>query len=746
MRSIILTGMLMLCTFSGLHAQSTGVQQAEDLWGNAIAFGRIIRSERTTIIQPFSASNCGYCLIDGWFIEKNYFETNRRKGGINFTQSLFNPQLDNYAFTRHYRDMLIPVLTWPPDLHRYHQDGFPAILAFRKGKQIVQIPEGSLYPYDSSFEQLKMTLWNDTAIHFQPVSELHFATRIIYENMHYGAVYLVPDGNQVAYDKNLEFAARTNSCHVKFLSQLSPGDLMKNLYLEGKFPHEVYRLITGGNSPFRLEGDSVLCFGTYRFGIDTIGITACMPNPLNQEKYTVINIRGKEVEKGLFDNSVDYTIYCYDHNAKATRVLLHGFFSKQPGNQWGFSDSLCISNLPSNAKCIGVCTIPGKTFLPEHPVKMVKPQWRKTSMGEEYTFGNGSCRFPSIAADDRGTVWVCWEEKGDILLSSVNRDHPVSVAIENDRSDSYNPLIAVAGGKVWVFYLNNRDGFYRIYGRSFDGSGLTEPLLCSELLPCDVVTPAVVSNNKGIVLAWTYWKANFRFPFYRQISNGIPDPVHAISVAKSASLPGYVNAWWFSLDTDNSGKAWGAWNQHYPSTLGACAGTLGEESNSVTRISENIDDCENGGYPCAMHDDQGRRWVFWESIAWDVPEGDRQQIRCSMFDQAIGAWSPSVTLPTDENTILNQTPQAVAPGNGKIYVTWSGRSKDGNWALYLAVRNQDAWTRPIRLTSGREPARAPKILSDNRKGIWVACHYGTGDKMKVKVITLFNLPGFETAF
>jgi len=739
MRTIIVAGMLLVYPFANLIAQTHGIQKAEDLWGNSIDFNRIIHSPHTTIIQPFSASNCGYCLIDGWFIGKNYFETNRQKGGINFTQSLFNPQLDNYAFIKHYRDTLTPVLTYPPELHQYHLDGFPAILAFRNGEQIVKIPEGSLYPYDSSFEKLKITLWNDSSIHFQPVSEMHFATRIIYENMNYSALCVVPDGNQTAFDKNQEFANRAKCYQVKFMDQITTGDMAKNVMLEGRFPRSIYQYFASGNSPFRMDGDSVLCFGPYRFGVDTIGICACFPNPVNSEKYMVLRIRGSKVEKGYYDNSVDYSIYCFDNKTRSTRVLLHGFFDKQEGNNWHYSNSLCISHLSPNEKCVGVCTISGKKFLAEHPVRIARPRWRQRPQWEEYTFGNSSCRLPSIALDEKGTVWVCWEEKGDILLSSVDRKNPVSLAIEYDRSDSYNPLITFSAGKLWVFYLNDRDGFYRLYGRSFDGSGLCRPLLCSEQLPCDVVTPSVVSSQEGIVLAWTCWKANFRFPFYRMIRNGIPDSVHAIFIAKSPSPDDYINAWYFSLDADLTGKVWGAWNQHYPAMLGVCASNLGEGAVSVTGIAGKHDDCENGGYPCAIHDHSGSRWVFWESFPWSVLDGDRQKINFSMFDITTGAWSASIPLPTDTSTYLNQTPQAVVLADGRIVVVWSGRTKADNWALYMVCKEKDHWSGPIRLTSGNEPARAPKIIADMKGGVWIAFHYGAGEKMKVKVLRLSNL-------
>ncbi len=737
MKRILFAGMILLCSWMTTRAQGPGVKIAEDLWGNKVPFGSIIRSSKTTVIQPFSTSNCGYCLFDGWFTAKNYLETNMRKGGLSFTQCLFNPQLDIYAFTKHYQDSQVPVLTWPPELHRYHRDGFPVILAFRHGEQVVKLPEGSLYPYDSSFETLKMTLWNDPSVHFQPVSNLQFATRIIYENAHHQATCVIADGNVKGFEANREFADRASCYLVKYFSALTASDLHKNMYLEGPFPREAARLFADSDGPFILENDSVLKLGNYRFGLDSTGISACFPNPLNREKYTVLKIRGKMVDKGFFDNSVDYTIYSYDRTSKSTRILLQGLFEKLPGNHWRFSDSLCISHLKPMANCVGVCRAPVRKVLTEHPVTIEIPRYKKSAIGEEYTFGNGSCRFPSITSDSLGTAWVCWEEDGDILLSSVDRRHPVRIAVEHDRSDSYNPLLTFSNGKLWICYLNNRDGFYRVYGRSFDGSALSEPILFSEILPCDAVSPAVTPVRNGFMLAWTCWKANFRFPYYRFIRNGIPDSVHPVEIARSHDLSGYVNCWGFSLDTDTSGTVWGAWNQHYPATLGVCSGNLHDVAQPVTRLNEKMEDSETGGYPCAVHDQKGERWVFWESSGWDAADGEPQRIRYAVFEPGSGKWLPSSTLPGDDKTVLNQTPQAVVTAKGEVFVVWSGRSARGDWSLYLTRKDQHPGEKPVKLTPGNEPARAPKIITGKGNDLWVACHYGKGSKMKIKV---FRMP------
>jgi hypothetical protein len=734
MKTILLSICLVLNVWV-LQAQDTIVRKAEDLWGNPVAFDSIIRSTKNTIIQPFSSANCGYCLVDGYFASKNYLEANREKGGLSFTQCLFNPQLDVYAFDLHYRDSLTPTLTYPPLLHQYHQDGYPSILAFRGGMQIVKIPEGYLSPYDSMFYALRMTLWNDSGARFKPTGDLHFASRLIYENEHYKAVCVIPDGDTARQKRELEFASRVKCYTVKFLGEVTTADLSLHVYLQGTFRNGFRGLLSGIKTPFRIIGDSVLIIGNYRFGLDTIAFSACLPNPVNPEKYMMLNIRGPKCLKGFYDNSVDFSISSCTSSSAGSRLLLQGFFDKTDAHHWVYSDPRTISYTGS-PECKGICRIPASKFLPGHSVVIEKPYKKSFEYGTEYTHGGAGCRFPSIARDAEGMLWVAWEEKGDILLSSLEGKKPLSMAVECDRSRSYDPLVAVCNKKVWVFWLNDRDGFYRLYGRNWDGKRLTDPVIISEVLPCDAVTPSVVcGRDNSMVLAWTYWKANFRFPFYRIIRDGVPDSVHPLEVVRSSRLRDYTNAWWISLSVDANGKFWGAWNQHYPATLGVCAGDLAGSPSAVTAVKENIDDCENGGYPFALTCKSGRRMVFRETIGWDVLETGNQKILVSGFDTLTHSWSLPSELTTVGTPGFNQTPSAAEDENGRTWVVWSGRNphENSNWSLYLASGTGNTWSEPLKITSGEEAARAPHILAGQHGELWICCHYGTGESMRVKI-------------
>jgi len=738
MKKITLIPVYLFFCIQVLHAQDTIVRKAEDLWGNPVSFDSLVRLDKTVLIEPFSPSNCGYCLVDGFFSERNYLETNREKGGLSFTQCLFNPQLDVYTFELHYRDTLAPTLTYPPLLHQYHQDGFPSLLAFRDGKQIVKIPEGYLTPYDSMFYSLRMTLWNDSGARFKPTGDLHFASRLIYENEHYKAVCVIPDGDTARQKREQVFAARAKCYTVKFLREVTTADMNRHVYFSGTFRNGFRGLLSGIKTPFKIEGDTVLVIGSYRFGLDSIAFSACLPNPANPEKYLVLNIRGPGCMKGFYDNSVDFSISVCSKASARSKLLLQGFFDKTDVYNWVYSEPRTISCIGS-PECNGICKIPVSKSLPCHNTTIENPLEKSFRYGTEYTLGGSGSRFPSMARDSQGRVWVAWEEKGDILLSSLDARKPVRMAVECDRSRSYDPLIAVCNNRVWVFYLNDRDGFYRLYGRSWDGKRLSDPVLISGILPCDAVTPSVVcGKDNSMALSWTYWKANFRFPFYRIIRDAAPDSVHPLKVVISTQQKEYTNAWWVSLSSDANGKFWGAWNQHYPATLGVCAGDLAGSPSAVTTVKENIDDCENGGYPFALTEKSGRRSIFRETMGWDVLETGSQKILASGFDTISHSWSLPSELTTARTPGFNQTPCAAEDANGLTWVVWSGRNphENGNWSLYLVSGAGDSWSQPIKITSGGEAARAPHILAGQKGELWVCCHYGNGDSMRVKIFRL----------
>ena len=76
MKSVLIVfaaGLLMIGLIACSESSQSGHPQgmAEDLWGNAINIADY--NDGPVLLQPFSPSNCGYCLIDGHFVSENYY-------------------------------------------------------------------------------------------------------------------------------------------------------------------------------------------------------------------------------------------------------------------------------------------------------------------------------------------------------------------------------------------------------------------------------------------------------------------------------------------------------------------------------------------------------------------------------------------------------------------------------------------------------------------------------------------------
>ncbi|MCJ7422756.1 hypothetical protein MUP01_00600 [Candidatus Bathyarchaeota archaeon] len=740
---------------------------AEDLWGNRIDLAQY--AQGTTIIQPFSTSNCGYCLVDGEFFQRSYFENNIQAGGHNFLLCPFNPQLDIYSHVKHFRDAATPVLVFPPGIDRYHLDGFPYLTAFREGHRVFG---GVACPHEKTFRSLREKLWPGRESPLRLASPVKMAETLLVENDDHRGVLVVPDGDTSGYEhlcKRLEKA--TSSVVVRFEKDLTEEDVHKNLYFYGKPDAFRYDVLQRGDKPIRIT-PAVLEIGAYCFPTKEMDVFGCFPNPNNPEAYVVLRSAAQGMNRPMPHTHTDFTIAGKDANGQNT-VLLEGGFEKND-NRWGYSESLMVAS-PEAAKYrrpdtqqatqlgaaspLCVCekcllsATQGDADSSERNIRV--SDWVATDAGAVRTFGTSKCRFPSMAEDANGICWVTWEENGNILLASANKPgKATTMVVEGGRADSFNPVAAFDGSRLWVFYISNPRHYYRLYGRYFDGRELSKPQLVSSEEPIDVITPAVASARDGkILVAWTDWWANFRFLRYRVFTDGHAGKVQD-ALVKGVTVQGdsYQDAWWPSLATDAKGRVWGAWNQHYPVILGVCAGDLVSEGSSVTKVVNDdplSDENENGGYPSAAIDAQGRKWVFWASFEWhsvgfpkNTPENTPVRIFASYYDEAGKDWVGRQTLTTDEQPVISRTPKAAVDRNGVIRVVWSSRGTtvDRPWEIRISSLREGEWSKPARISQEGVSSQAPNILPASDGSVWVCWHQGTGDKMQVCVLHLRAAP------
>jgi hypothetical protein len=686
----------------------------------------------------------------------NYFKNNTAAGGSNFLHCLFNPQLDIYTYVKHYRETSTPVLTFPPALHRYHRGGFPFLTAFRDGHRIHR---GVITPYEETFLSLRAKFWPGRDARVTPTSTMQMATRFVWVNESHLGVAVVPDGDSVQYSRISKWAAKgtTKGFTIKYERDLLDTDLRKNLWFEGKAERFKFTVFQNRTMPLRVS-PSTIQLGDYEFPTREVSLKACCPNPHNREKYVLFVLTEKNGRKLPRARHVDFAVF--GEGLSGTREpIFHGVFRKDADNRWEFSDSLAFGDTdlsryrrkaarsapgdrqegPTGICEKGICPGPsrpsGNHEIHEHKAQIAP--WVTTPNGEIRTLGTSACRFPSMTVDADGVCWVAWEENGDILLASVNRpESQVALAVEHDTSDSFNPIIVSHGIALWTFYLNNREGFYWLYGRYFDGSRLSDPILVSERAPVDVITPAAVSDHQDtIVVAWSEWEVNQKFLKYRSAANRAFGKIQDVAIKRV--LGGYANAWYPSLAMDGNGRAWGAWNQHYPATLGVCAGNLVKRATSVTRLTGHISTNENGGYPSIVLDGQGRKWVFWESFSWDiVTEGKPQRILASCYDDERKQWTLPYTLTHEKQTVLNQTPRAAVDENGVLWAVWSGRKDDlaKPWAIYLSRFSEKRWTVAQHISEDGVNSQAPNICIGKAGSLWVSWHAGVGEDMRVKVL------------
>lgn len=723
------------CRFSSKDLPGKGT---EGLWGDRIRLNREIRSDKPTLIVPFSTSNCGYCMIDGYFTERNYIRNNIDFGGSAYHMCLFNPQLDIYAFQKHF-GWDVPVLTYPPGLHRYHENGFPTVLAFRNGEQLIR----EFYNY-AECDSLNRLLWEGSeALH--PTGNLHMATRLIYENGNFGAVCVVSDTQDITADERA-FAEKWKGYTFSSLATISPEEKTKHLFIRsGPDLTRLAGLFQGQEIPLSFDGNRFI-LGGYRFDPDTVAFYGCFPNPFNRQKYIVLSIVNDRARLFAPVNYLDYVVFTGSRPSTAKK-LLYGHFAKDEEDLWRFSGETSFSDVPVETLCIGKCPLGAISHNPSKADPRQQPSLTSNTSDNSTTFtvrttsttftlGGHHCRFPEVCPDTGGSCWVAWEEGGDILLGRISpTGEAESWYAERSAGDSYNPKVIVQDGKVWICYLNNRDGYYRIYAKSFEGNRFSGEIPVTPRVPYDVITPEVaVTPTGGIVVVWCDWLANQRLLKYREIRNGIPEEITDIKVALPVYISDYTNAWWPSVVAFRHAM-WGAWNQHYPATCGVYGGPLSDTAGTITQSSEAMDDREQGGYP-DIFTDGNDLFVVWEGSGWDVYYQDATQpIKIAVYDGKSGHWSPGRVLTEEGRTSLNQTPCGACDSKGNTYVVWSGRShlKEQPWGIYMAKETAGKWSDPVLLSRPDEPARHPKIVIGPDDRLWVSWQSGTGQDMRVRI-------------
>jgi hypothetical protein len=741
-KSIFLSGLILLAvSVAGgqVNEQLQPYGPAVDLWGTKINLSDF--QDDQVFIYTFTPSNCGYCLFEGDFVGDNYCRVAGEQGGNFFGLCVFNPQLDIYAFQKHFREEY-PVLTAPVSLLSRYHGGYPGITAIADGR-IIYI--GSLTPYEGRFDSLMTAFWPDEHICLYPTGPRHTGTRFLWENNANQGVTVCPDGDWDCIKRHEASQAERRerfqqndrvyhrSYSAIFESDLKPTDYQKTLLYKGWINQFTFAGFKGFTTPICITESQIL-IGEFAFNKDNIGFSVVMPNPHNRSRYIILHLRGKAASGRGAPNWLDYYFYQTDSTGK-TQPLLCGYFEKND-TVWQYSRELAKGTEAAQKYCReGVCPAPAipearVKFADEQKPPLSKPLVQQMEFGRLWTLGTSSCRLPSVMVDGKGVCRVAWEEQGDILLAQID-DTKIAEVINVDAgpSDSYNPVLAGDGNAVWIFYLDDRTRFYRLYARSYDGRAVSPAVMISANELLDAITPAVAYNNNGaMAVSWSNWKANQRYLMWREIINRVPGEIREAVTKTNAD--GYTNAWYSSMVMSDDGRTLTAWNQHYPVTLGVYAGDLMHVAQAVIAAAG------NGGYPSLVFDAAGKLWAAWESFPWDFWLEDKpQSIQAARFDDKEQTWSLPYTVSEDTISLWNQTPQLAATDDGRLWVVWSGRFEGTKpWQLYISHFENEVWSAPMPISEPETEARAPRMCSGLNNDLWIGWHSGVGAEMKIKVL------------
>lgn len=352
--------------------------------------------------------------------------------------------------------------------------------------------------------------------------------------------------------------------------------------------------------------------------------------------------------------------------------------------------------------------------------------------------------YPAAAADKRGNVWLAYLEfrhnpdhdriranfreapaNFDAMKAPAGGDQVLlrkrsagawseAIAITAPGGDLYRPAVAVdGGGRVWVFWSENRKGNFDVWARPVDNGKPGQPLQLTTAPGSDVDPVAAADAQGRVWVAWQGWRDGKAAIFSATQQGGrfsAPFPVSAST----------GNEWNPAIAADANGRVTVAWDSYrngnydiYARTATAPGNWGGETALVATARYE--------AYPSVAYDPEGRLWLAYEEGAerWGKDFGaydtrgvaiyQGRAVRVAAFDRG----GRKVETVSELGAVL--------PGSPAQRIDAPARQSDSNdWLLpdAAAAGNRAPSRNP---SAARGPKNSfPRLLVDASGRIWLA--------------------------
>lgn len=174
--------------------------------------------------------------------------------------------------------------------------------------------------------------------------------------------------------------------------------------------------------------------------------------------------------------------------------------------------------------------------------------------------------FPSIAVDNDGTAWACWQSYSGLrdeirLRRCTDGRWNTFTRVPGISGDVWRPQVAIDGNHmVWVVWSQQLDGNWDLYARALDGDHWGPMVrLTTDPLP-DVNHQLIPDGAGNLLVAWQGFRAGARPNsdiFLKQYDHQAQRWSADTHVSTSAA-----NDWEPAVAVDSKGNAWVAWDSY----------------------------------------------------------------------------------------------------------------------------------------------------------------------------------------